>query len=225
MGRKLVYKDLGLIDYKECWDLQKETLQKRIEGEIFDTFYLLEHPHTYTIGKNAGRDNLIASDEFIKKHCIAIYDIERGGDITYHGPGQIVGYPIINLTERGRSARNYVTSLEEVIIRVCDEYGLKAERNPINAGVWIGDNKICAIGVKFSRWVTMHGFAFNINTDLSLFNGIVPCGIKDKGVTSLQKELGKELDISDLKQKILHHFADVFEYETVNECDFSVSGQ
>ena len=145
MGRNIDYKDLGLIDYKECWDLQKETLSKRINGEIHDTFYLLEHPHTYTIGKNAGRENLLATEEFINRHGIAIYDIERGGDITYHGPGQIVGYPIINLTERGRSARNYVTSLEEVIIRVCDDFGLKAERNPINAGVWMGDSKICAI--------------------------------------------------------------------------------
>jgi len=190
--RKLVYCDLGLIDYKEAWDLQKSVHQLKTENKIDDVLFLLEHPHTYTLGKTADKENLVGGDEYLTENNISVYDIDRGGDITYHGPGQIVGYPIISLTNWNQDTHKYLRAIEEVIIKVCDEYGLDASRVEKYTGVWIADRKICAIGIKVSRWITMHGFAFNVNTDLKLFKGIIPCGISDKDVTSLNRELKKE---------------------------------
>jgi len=215
MNRTITYSDLGLIDYKEAWDLQYNFHQLRIENQISDLLLLLEHPHTYTLGKTAHIENLISSEEFLNKNKISVYNIDRGGDITYHGPGQLVGYPIINLSEWYQDSHKYLRTLEEVIIKVCNDYGLKAERNEKYTGVWIGDRKIAAIGIKISRWVTMHGFAFNVNTDLSLFNGIIPCGISDKSVTSLEKELKITLPINDVKEKVLKYFADEFNYNFI----------
>jgi lipoate-protein ligase B len=174
-----------LLDYKKAWDLQYQIHSLRINNQIEDTLILLEHPNTYTLGKTAHIENLIGDKEFLKKHSVSVFNIDRGGDITYHGPGQLVGYPIINLSEWYQDSHKYLRNLEEVLIKVCEEYGLKAERNEKYTGVWIEDRKIAAIGIKISRWVTMHGFAFNVNTDLNLFNGIIPCGISDKAVTSL----------------------------------------
>ena len=213
--RELIYSDLGFIDYKEAWDLQKETLEKRSNKKLNDVFYLLEHPHTYTLGKVADKKNLIGSEEYLSKNNISVYDIDRGGDITYHGPGQIVGYPIIDLTEWKRDTHKYLRSLEEVIILTCAEYGLKCVREPKYTGVWIEDRKIAAIGIKVSRWITMHGFAFNVNTDLSLFSGIIPCGIEDKDVTSLKRELGKDINISEVKTLLVKNFKEVFGYDSV----------
>lgn len=213
--RKLVYCDLGLFDYKDAWDLQKSIHQQRVENKIDDILFLLEHPHTYTLGKTADKENLIGDDNYLAQNNISVYNIDRGGDITYHGPGQIVGYPIINLTNWIQDTHKYLRAIEEIIIKVCGTYGLKASRVENYTGVWIDDRKICAIGIKLSRWITMHGFAFNVNTDLKLFNGIIPCGISDKDVTSLNRELNKEINLSEVKERILHQFIEIFNYNQI----------
>ena len=213
--RALLYCDLGLIDYKEAWDFQKEIFNKRVNSEIEDAFFLLEHPNTYTLGKTADRENLKGSESFLKRNQISVYDIDRGGDITYHGPGQIVGYPIIDLSDWQKDTHKYLRALEEVIINTCMEYNLTCDRNPKHTGVWIDDRKIAAIGIKVSRWITMHGFALNVNTDLNLFEGIIPCGIQDKSVTSFKKELGKEVNLSEVKEKLVKNFRSHFNYHKV----------
>jgi len=215
MSRILNYTDLGFIDYKEAWELQKEIHSKRIVSEVQDFLFLLEHPNTYTLGKTAQKENLIGSETYLKENHISVYNIDRGGDITYHGPGQIVGYPIIDLNDWKKDTHKYLRALEEVIIKSCGEYNLKCERNTRHTGVWLGDRKIAAIGIKVSRWITMHGFAFNVNTDLNLFNGIIPCGIPDKAVTSLQKELNRKIEIQDVKEKLLTNFKEIFEYDEI----------
>ncbi len=214
-ARKLVYCDLELFDYKDAWDLQKSIHQQRVENKIDDVLFLLEHPHTYTLGKVADKKNLVGDEKFLSDNKISVYDIDRGGDITYHGPGQIVGYPIISLTNWKMDTHKYLRALEEVIIKVCSEYGLNGSRVDKYTGVWIEDRKICAIGIKVSRWITMHGFAFNVNTDLKLFNGIIPCGISDKDVTSLSNELNKEISLKEVKEQIIHHFMNEFQYQQI----------
>ncbi len=213
--RKLIYCDLGFIDYKVAWDLQKKIHQQRVEDKIDDVLFLLEHPHTYTLGKTADKKNLVGDEKYLSENKISVYDIDRGGDITYHGPGQIVGYPIINLTKWQRDTHKYLRSLEDVIINVCKDYALAGQRINGLTGVWIDDRKIAAIGIKVSRWITMHGFAFNINTDLKLFNGIIPCGITDKEVTSLKHELGYEVHLIEVKEKIINHFSNQFNYDQI----------
>jgi|SRR5690606_11854244 len=214
--RLLTYCNLGLIDYKEAWDLQKFLFDKRVKNEISDVLLLLEHNHTYTLGKVAERSNLISNQEFLKKNNISVYDIDRGGDITYHGPGQIVGYPIINLEQWQKDTHKYLRALEEVIIKTCIYYGLNPRRDSKYTGVWIGDKKIAAIGIKVSRWVTMHGFAFNVNTDLNMFKGIIPCGIADKDVTALKQELNREISLIEVKEILLEKFKEVFDYSNIN---------
>ena len=215
-NRILKYCDLGFIDYKEAWDLQTEILAKKISGISDDVLLLLEHPNTYTFGKTADKLNLKSSDNFLKENQISVYDIDRGGDVTYHGPGQIVGYPVIDLNNWHRDTHKYLRALEEVIIKTCAEYNLLCERNPKYTGVWIQDRKIAAIGIKVSRWITMHGFAFNVNTNLDLFSGIIPCGIQGKAVTSLSKELEKTIDILEVKESLLKNFMIVFDYSDLN---------
>lgn len=215
-NRNLFYCDLGFIDYKEAWDLQKETFELRVKDKIPDVLYLLEHPNTYTLGKTADKNNLIGSAEYLSSNKISVYDIDRGGDITYHGPGQIVGYPIINLNDWKTDTHKYLRALEETIIRTCAEYGITGGREPKYTGVWVEDRKIAAIGIKISRWITMHGFAFNVNTDLSFFSGIIPCGITDKDVTSIKKEIDKDLDINEIKTKLVNNFSEIFGYTSVN---------
>ncbi len=217
MNRNLTYSNLGILDYKTAWDLQKQLFDLRLKNEINDTLLLLEHPNTYTFGKSADPKNLIAKDNFIKKNNISTFEIDRGGDITYHGPGQIVGYPILNLTDWYEDTHKYLRALEEVIIKSCSEYKIDSDRKEKFTGVWVNENKIAAIGVKVSRWVTMHGFAFNVNTDLSLFDGIIPCGIKDKSVTSLQEETGSPCNNNEVKSVILKNFVEVFKYSKVEE--------
>ena len=211
--RILDYQDLSVVDYKAAWDLQHKLFDQRRKGEINDTLLLLEHPNTYTLGKVANKNNLIGSEDFLKENNFSVYNIDRGGDITYHGPGQIVGYPIIDLSKWKKDTHLYLRNLEEVIINTCSDFGLFAGRKKGLTGVWINDRKICAIGIKVSRWITMHGFAFNVNPDLSLFKGIIPCGIKDKEVTSLQKELNDNFDIQKIKDKIVDNFINLFNYE------------
>lgn len=214
--RKFDYCDLGFIDYQNAWDLQKDVFAKRVKDEVADTFFMLEHPHTYTLGKVAEKENLISSEDQLKELGVSVYEIDRGGDITYHGPGQIVGYPIIKLSDWKEDTHEYLRSLEEVMMEVCADYGLKTHRNPKYTGVWIDERKIAAIGIKVSRWTTMHGFAFNVNTDLNYFGGIIPCGIKDKDVTSLKRELGIEVPIEEVKQKLADKFKEVFGYQMYN---------
>ena len=173
------------------------------------------YPHTYTLGKTADKENLVGDKKYLDENKISVYDIDRGGDITYHGPGQIVGYPIISLTNWQQDTHKYLRAIEGVILKVCAEYDLQGSRVEKYTGVWIDDRKICAIGIKVSRWITMHGFAFNVNTDLKLFNGIIPCGITDKDVTSLNRELKKEISLNEVKEKIIHHFDVIFNYDQI----------
>jgi len=211
--RKLCYSNLGIIDYQKAWDLQHETFNNRLSNEIEDTLLLLEHPNTYTLGKSSNKANLLFSDLELQQKNIAIYNIDRGGDITYHGPGQIVGYPIINLSLWKKDTHKYLRTLEEVIIQTLLEFGVNGERNEEHTGVWVGNNKICAIGIKVTRWITMHGFALNINTNMEYFNGIIPCGIKNKGVTSLKNELNKQIEIELVKKSLLQKFYKIFNYD------------
>ncbi|HPD33815.1 MAG TPA: lipoyl(octanoyl) transferase LipB [Candidatus Kapabacteria bacterium] len=217
-NRTFLYCDLELIDYKEAWDLQERILQLRIENNVPDIFLLLEHPHTYTFGKTSHKENLIASQEFIDKYNIKIFEIDRGGDITYHGPGQIVGYPIINLSNWREDSHLYLRGLEQMIINVCQNYGITTNRFPPHTGVWIdNERKIAAIGVKIKKWITMHGFAFNFNTDLEVFKGIIPCGIKDKDVTSIEREISHKVDIQEGKELLVENFKKVFNYNNYQE--------
>jgi len=228
MNKVVAIQDLGLKDYKESWDYQEELFQEilglkirnRREGTDLPTpnhFLFVEHPHVYTLGKSGDIENLLVDEEQLKKRGATFYKINRGGDITYHGPGQIVGYPILDLDNFFTDIHKYLRFLEEMIILTLADYGLKGERSPGETGVWLDvgtpfARKICAMGVRASRWVTMHGFAFNINTDLSYFDLMIPCGIKGKGVTSLNVELGqREIPIHEVQEKLLLHFGKLFE--------------
>jgi lipoyl(octanoyl) transferase len=217
----VVFEDLGLIDYKQAWDHQEEQFEKVMQQKMTangDLQYLLfcEHPHVYTLGKSGEGSNLLISDETLKRINATYYRINRGGDITYHGPGQIVVYPIFNLEAFGITLKEYIHKLEEIIILFLKSYEIDATRLDGATGVWLDvgvkgrERKICAIGVRASRFVTMHGLAFNINTDLNYFRYINPCGFIDKGVTSLQEELGKQIDMESVKTSLNKLFANEF---------------
>jgi len=231
---KVFFQDLGLLDYKVCWDYQEklfnEIIQQKLEhrntpgSELRTPNYLLfcEHPHVYTLGRNGDEKNLLIQNGELEKVQATFYKINRGGDVTYHGPGQIVGYPILNLDLFFTDIHKYLRYLEEAVIRTLSDYGIKAGRISKLTGVWVeaennSPRKICSFGVRCSRWVTMHGFAFNVNTDLSYFNNIVPCGIADKEVTSMQKELGREVDIEEVKVILKKNIAELFEMELEEE--------
>jgi lipoyl(octanoyl) transferase len=216
ISKVLDYYDLGVVPYGEAWDFQRHIFSGRKEANIPDTLIMLEHPHTYTLGKVAKREHLLLTDKELADRQISVYDIDRGGDITYHGPGQIVGYPIINLADWQKDSHKYLRTLEEVIISVMQTYGIGCGRKEGLTGVWIENRKIAAIGIKISSWITMHGFALNVNTELDLFTGIIPCGITDKEVTSMQKELGHPVPLDEVKEKLLEHFMTHFEY---SECE------
>ena len=198
--------DLGFLDYKNSWNYQKELQKKVLIGDCSDSIIFVEHDSVYTFGKNSDKSNLLIS----KDSKIKIYETERGGEITYHGPGQIVCYPILNLKNFKQSVTWYMRALEEVIIETLKLLNIKATRKDGLTGVWVKDEKIGAQGVRMTKWVTMHGFALNVNTDLRFFNDIIPCGIKDFGVTSIEKIIGKEQDLSLVKKHILISFAKVF---------------
>ncbi|SRR5579871_479981 len=238
MMQQVIFSDLGKMEYQQAWNYQEELLQEnvRIKSEVRTqasevipnhqlqtTNYLLfvEHPPVYTLGKSGHAENILMNDEEMKEHGIEFFKTNRGGDITFHGPEQIVAYPILDLEKFGTDIGKYLRNLEEVIIRTLAEFGIKGERSPGETGVWIEPDikfkarKICAIGVRCSRWITMHGFAFNVNTDLSYFNNIIPCGIADKQVTSLERELGKKISIDEVKEKIRQNFEKVFECSLV----------
>ena len=198
-------------DYKQTWDLQKKIFSLVQKNAIDDVLILNEHEHVYTIGKSGDDNHLLASEEELELNGANVFHIERGGDITYHGPGQLVGYPILNLENYYLDIHRYLRDLEEVIILTLQDFGIEGKRNNDFTGVWVGENKIAAIGVKVSKWITMHGFAFNVNTDLSYFDRIIPCGIFHKGVTSLEKLLGKKIAMKEVEESVIKNFGDVFQ--------------
>lgn len=201
---------LGMTEYAWAWDLQRRLFGLRMEGRIGDLLLLNEHRHVYTLGKRTDENHLLAGRGELKQRGIAVCSVDRGGDVTYHGPGQLVGYPIVDLQNYYHDIHRYLRDLEEVIIRTLAEYGVSASRDPELTGVWVADEKIAAIGIKVSRWITMHGFALNVATDLSYFERIIPCGIHHKGVTSLERLLGRPLPLGDVAEKIIKHFCLVF---------------
>jgi len=234
VNKQIEIRDLGRLDFKEAWDYQEtifkgildikiKNRREELTVETPNYFLFVEHPHVYTLGKSGDGENLLIKEEKLAEIGATFYKINRGGDITYHGPGQIVGYPIIDLENFFTDIHKYLRFLEEMVILTLAEYGLKAERSQGETGVWLDvgtpfARKICALGVRSSRWVTMHGFAFNINTNLGYFDNMNPCGIKGKAVTSLNVELGKkEVSVSGVKEKLLKHFATLFEAEFIEK--------
>jgi lipoyl(octanoyl) transferase len=241
--QEVIFRELGLQDYKTVWDYQEGLLKENVakkslvysiepvdnagnfvgESRLNTTHYLLlvEHPPVFTLGKSGDISNLLINEVQLEQKGIEFYKTNRGGDITFHGPQQIVGYPVLDLEKFTTDIGKYLRNIEEVIILSLAEYGIKGERSSGETGVWIDasvkgkERKICAIGVRCSRWITMHGFAFNINTDLSYFDYIVPCGIENKQVTSLEKELGRKLDIEEVKEKVKRNFEKVFDVKLV----------
>lgn len=234
--KQVVFKDLGVISYREAWDFQQKLLDETIalkrinrnrkeKGEttlpVLHHLLFCTHPPVYTLGRSGSTDNLLLDEPGMKEKGVEFFKINRGGDITFHGPGQLVGYPIFDLDEFFTDVHRYVRYIEEAVILTLAEYGIVANRIKEYTGVWLPENdflpkrKICAIGVHLSRWVTMHGFAFNINTDLSYFRHIIPCGIddKDKDVTSLAIELGIQVDETEVKEKLKRHFAGLFGFD------------
>jgi lipoyl(octanoyl) transferase len=222
--QQIIFRDLGLLEYQQAWDYQEELLRRNVKiksGEangVTTSHYLLftEHPPVYTLGKSGKKEHVLLNEEGLKEKHIAFFHTNRGGDITFHGPGQVVGYPILDLEYFYTDIGKYLRNLEEVIILTMQDYGLKGERSKGETGVWIEpgiigrERKICAIGVRCSRWITMHGFAFNVNTDLSYFNHIVPCGIPDKQVTSLARELNRNVEMDEVKNKLKLNIEKVF---------------
>ena len=233
MNTKIKFEDLGIMDYSTAWEYQENLMKNTIEikmknrkspaEQIIETpnyFLFVEHPHVYTLGKSGDENNMLISTETLEKINASYVKTNRGGDITYHGYGQIVGYPVLDLENFFTDIHRYMRNLEEVIILTMADYGLKGKRSQGETGVWLDvgkpfARKICAMGVKASRWVTIHGFAFNINTDMRYFEHIIPCGIKGKQVTSLERELGQKLNIEEVKNKIKRHFSEVFKCEFI----------
>ena len=229
MNKNVQLQDLFVKDYKDTWDFQTELLQEIVSVKINNRksnlqeatknhFLFVEHPHVYTLGKSGDLNNLLLNERQLIEKGATFYKINRGGDMTYHGPGQIVGYPILDLENFFTDIHKYLRLLEETIILTIAEYGLKGERSEGETGVWLDVNtpfarKICALGIRSSRWVTMHGFALNANVDLGYFDNIIPCGIKGKAVTSMEAELNQKVDLEEVKQKILKHFKILFEVE------------
>ncbi|MFZ1313619.1 MAG: lipoyl(octanoyl) transferase LipB [Chitinophagaceae bacterium] len=228
---QIIFQDLGKMPYQAAWDYQEKLLQENVKkkstvgGQQLTVNHLLfvEHPPVYTLGKSGNMDNVLMSDDELQANNIEFFHTNRGGDITFHGPEQIVGYPILDLEKFYTDIGKYLRNIEEVIILTMAAYGIKGDRSAGETGVWIEpgvpgkERKICAIGVRCSRWITMHGFAFNVNTDLSYFNNIIPCGIVNKQVTSMQKELGHSLDMQEVKEKVKSNFERVFEAELISE--------
>ncbi len=229
INKTVQIQDLGLKDYQETWEYQSTLLQEIVDLKIANRkaqtdlptsnyFLFVEHPHVYTLGKSGDLSNLLLNEAQLEAKGARFYKINRGGDITYHGPGQIVGYPILDLENFFTDIHKYLRFLEDVIINTLAEYGLKGERSKGDTGVWLDvgtpfARKICAMGIRTSRWVTMHGFALNVNANLGYFDNIIPCGIKGKAVSSMHAELGKEIPLEEVKEKILKHFKIAFEVE------------
>ena len=227
MNRAVNLHELGSIDYKKCWDYQTRLFEATVQQKIKNRknpdsckgtenhLIFCEHPHVYTLGKSGLEDNLLLSKSDLTEKKIDFYPINRGGDITYHGPGQWVVYPIFDLDHFFTDIHKYLRYLEEAVIKTIADYGILGYRIEEFTGVWVGEEtprKICALGVKSSRWVTMHGIGFNVNTDLSYFNYIIPCGIEDKAVTSMRNELGRKMDMSEVKERLIYHLSSQFQF-------------
>jgi len=203
--------DLGLIDYERAWDLQHQLWSRRVEEELPDVLLFLEHPHVITLGRRGNRSHLIASPEVLEAMRIPLFHVERGGDVTYHGPGQIVVYPVFNLKDYGYRLVRYVSQLEEVILSVLKDFGIVGRRDPLNRGVWVDGEKIASVGVAIKRWVSFHGLSLNYETDLKYFELINPCGLEGKKMTSMAKILGTEISRKRLVERISFHFKQIFE--------------
>lgn len=225
--KKTIFKELGLMPYREAWALQErlheEVKAAKLQGvDTVNYLLFVEHPHVYTLGKSGDEANMLISAIQLQAKHAEFVKVNRGGDITYHGPGQLVVYPIIDMANFGLGVKDYVDRLEEVVIRTIEEYGIKGERLEGATGVWIEAHtprarKICAIGIRCSRFVTMHGFALNVNTDLNYFHYINPCGFRDKGVTSIAQELGREVPLQEVKERVKYHFVDLFGMELTDK--------
>lgn len=222
MNLKLNVVCLGKMNYKEALDLQFALLEKRQKDEIDDTLLIVEHLPVITLGRNAKRENVLFSDEYLKEHDVDIVEINRGGDVTYHGPGQVVGYPIVNIKEQKLGVKDFVYKLEQLIIDLLkDNYDIDAKRDDINNGVWVNDEKITALGLAVKRWVTMHGFALNVSINLDFFKLIVPCGINSRTVTNIEKATGKNIDIETVNRYVIDYFIDEFKYTEVANLDLN----
>jgi len=251
--QQVIFEDLGIMDYKAAWEYQEKLLQENVrrksavnsrqstvssraseieepadcELQTANWLLFVEHPPVYTLGKSGNENNLLIDEQQREEKGVQYFKINRGGDITFHGPGQIVGYPILDLEKFYTDIGKYLRNIEEMIILTLADYGIEAGRSPGETGVWIDANikgkerKICAIGVRTSRWITMHGFALNVNTDLSFFNNIIPCGIQDKQVTSIEQELRREIDFEEAKQRVKQNFAKVFNVEIIDGDNYS----
>jgi lipoyl(octanoyl) transferase len=213
--RPLLVRHLGRVPYAEGLQVQEQLVAERQAGRIVDVLLLLEHEPVFTMGRNARPENVLVAPDALRSRGFEIFETGRGGDVTYHGPGQVVAYPILELPAERRDVHRYVRDLEEVMIRACGDYGIAAARIPGKTGTWVGPEKIGAIGVRIARWVTSHGFAFNVTNDLAPFSLIVPCGIRDHGVTSLSRLLGREVDVREAAVRLAAHVADVFDLEIV----------
>lgn len=230
---KVYFYNLGKVDYEKAWRFQQKLFDLSVDQKLVwrndseneprpDNYLLfVEHPHVYTLGKSGSQENLLLNDAQLKEKEATFYKINRGGDITYHGPGQLVGYPILDLDQFNPDINVYLRNIEEAVINVLAGYGIKGERYDKFTGVWVdpgtpAERKICALGVKTARWISMHGFALNVNTDLSYFGNIIPCGIRGKDVTSIQKELGKPVDMAEVQQKLLHRLSEIFDMSIEN---------
>ena len=211
-ARTLDVRRLGVLPYAEALELQRALVDDRRAGGIGDTLLLLEHPHVITLGVRGGRSHVLASAEALAARGVEVQETGRGGDVTYHGPGQIVGYPILDLNPDRRDVHQYVRDLEEVLIRTAADFGIAAGRVSGLTGVWAGDEKLAAIGVRIARWITSHGFALNVTTDLDYFSLIVPCGIADRGVTSMSRLLGRPVELDKVQQSIVNQFSNVFQF-------------
>jgi lipoyl(octanoyl) transferase len=213
----LIVRDLNVIAYDEALALQRQTVKRLQAGEGDEMLYLLEHPHVITLGRNATTGSLLASTELLLQRGVTVVETDRGGDITYHGPGQLVGYPILKLAEGHRDIRRYVTDLEETLLKTLTEFGIEGRRDPVHRGVWVDGKKIASVGIRISRWVTSHGFALNVSTDLSYFSLIDPCGIVGCPMTTISKEQGSAIDMRLVKEIFVEKFASVFDREPVSE--------
>lgn len=207
---KVIHTDLGVSDFKQTWDLQKRILEKKKIAKMPDVLLSTEHDHVYTLGRSGEKEHLLLDDEAMKIRGVSYYEIDRGGDLTYHGPGQIVVYPIFDLHNYYLDTHRYLRDLEEAVILTLREFGIESHRDEEFTGVWVGEEKICAIGIKVSKWITMHGLAFNVNTDLSYFDSIIPCGIFHKGVTSMSKILNAKMNLENVKKVLVLNILKVF---------------
>ncbi len=210
--------DLGRRDYKDVWDMQKMLHEKRVAGDIRDTLLLVEHDHVITMGKSGKEKNVLVPMKLLAEKGVAYYEIERGGDVTYHGPGQLVGYPVFNIKEHLIGIKPFIEKLQSVVVGALAAFGIKAHARDKMIGVWTARGKICSIGVAVKRWVSFHGFALNVNTDLTYFNMINPCGLHDVRMTSMRAVTGGDIDMGDVKKHVVEQFTRVFQQEAVEQC-------